>query len=214
VYSPLVEERATTPRPYHSKLREEQAERTRGLIAQAARARFLDAGWSGTSVRSVAAAAGVAEATVYSIYGSKAGLASSLVDTVDADADVERLVAELQAGGGNPRAQLAAFVGFDRRLFEHGGSVLRVILEGRRQEPDLAAAYAEGRSRGERGRREVFGSWPRSAWRKGMNVNRAIDVYAIVSSIETYDIATVERGWSPDHVERWWLDTLIEQLLA
>jgi TetR/AcrR family transcriptional regulator, regulator of cefoperazone and chloramphenicol sensitivity len=47
-----------------------------------------------------------------------------------------------------------------------------------------------------------------------MNVNRAIDVSAIVSSIETYDIATVERGWSPDHVERWWLDVLTEQFLA
>ena len=209
-----MDEPAPTPRRYHSRLREEQAGRTRELIAQAARARFLEAGWAGTSVRSVAAAAGVAEATVYSAYGSKAGLARSLVDTADADAGVARLLAELQAGAGDPRAQLAAYIGFDRRLFEHGGAVLRVILEGRRQEPDLAAAYAEGRGRGERGRREVFGAWPRSAWRTGVDVGRALDVYAVVCSFETYDVATVERGWSPDEVERWWHDTLTAQLLA
>ena len=207
-------EPATTPRRYHSQLREDQAERTRRLIATAASARFLERGWAGTSVRSVAAAAGVAEATVYSVYGSKAGLAMSLVDSIDAGGDVGRLLSELAAGAGNPRAQLAAQVAFDRRLFEHGGPMLRVILEARRQEPDLAAAYAEGRSRGERGRREFFQSWPKSAWRRGITIDRALDVYAIVASFPTFEVATTDRGWSPDDVERWWLATLIEQLLA
>ena len=127
-----MDDDATTTRRYHSKVREEQAERTRRLIAKAASSRFLEAGWAGTSVRSVAKAAGVAEATVYSIYGTKAGLAMSLVDSIDEGADVERLLAELRAGVGTPRAQLAAQVGFDRRLFEHGGPMLRVIL----REPD------------------------------------------------------------------------------
>jgi AcrR family transcriptional regulator len=209
----FVEEPAP-PRQYHSALREEQAERTRRLIAQAARARFLEAGWAGTSVRSVAARAGVAEATVYAAYGNKAGLALALIDTADTEADTARLVAELHEGEGDPRRQLAANLRFDRRLFEHAGPVLRVIVEARRQEPDLAAAYAEGRARGDRGRRELFGSWPKSAWRKGMRPDRAVDVYAIVSSLETYDVATIERGWSPDAVERWWIDTLTGLLLA
>jgi hypothetical protein len=138
----------------------------------------------------------------------------SLIDSIDAGADVERLIGELAAGAGNPRAQLAAQVGFDRRLFERGGPMLSVILEGRRQEPDLAAAYAEGRDRGERGRREFFQSWPKSAWRRGISIDRALDVYAVVASFSTYEVATVERGWSPDDVERWWLATLTEQLLA
>ena len=78
-------------RRYSSALRAGQADRTRQLIAQAARARFLEAGWTGTSVRSVAAAAGVSEATVYAVYGNKAGLVRSLVDALDADADMGRL---------------------------------------------------------------------------------------------------------------------------
>ena len=209
-----VERTKPATRRYRSALREEQARRTRALIAQAARSRFLEAGWAGTSVRSVAAAAGVSEATVYAVYGNKAGLAGSLVDFADSAADVDQMLDELEKAQGDPAAQLAALVGFDRRLFERGGDVLRVIVEARRQEPDLAAAYADGRSRGDRVRREIFATWPATAWREGLGVEQALDIYAVLCSIESYDIATRERGWTPVHVERWWHQTLIEQLLA
>src|SRR6478735_5196343 len=96
----FVDESAATSRPYRSALRAEQAERTKLLIARAARQRFVDAGWAGTSVRSVATAAGVSEATVYAVYGTKAGLAVSLVDSADAAADVQRLLGELSAAVG------------------------------------------------------------------------------------------------------------------
>ncbi len=203
-----------TSRPYRSALREEQADRTRSLIAQAARARFLESGWARTSVRSVAAAAGVSEATVYAVYGSKAGLASSLIDEGDARAGVDRVMAELEAGAGDPAAQLRAFVGYDRRLFERHGDVLRVLIEGRRQEPDLEAAYVDGRGRGDSQRRAVFAGWPKKAWRRGVDLQQALDVYSFTCSMEAFDIATAERGWTPDEVERWWGDTLAARLLA
>jgi AcrR family transcriptional regulator len=200
-------------RPYRSALREEQAQRTKLLIARAARERFVATGWAGTSVRSVADAAGVSEATVYAVYGTKAGLAVSLVDSADDAADVDRVRRDL-ARAGDPRRQLAAFAGFDRRLFEHGGDGLRVIVEGMRNEPALAAAYEEGRGRGETARREVFAAWPSSARRRGVSLQRALDVYAVTVSLQSYDIATRERGWAPDRLERWWVDTLAEQILA
>jgi AcrR family transcriptional regulator len=209
-----VDKVETAARPYHSALREEQAERTKLRIARAARKRFVAGGWAGTSVRSVAAAAGVSEATVYAVYGTKAGLAVSLVDSADEAADVERVMRELSAAEGDPRGQLAAFVGFDRRLFERGGDGLRVLVEGMRNEPALVAAYQEGRGRGDRTRREVFSTWPAAARRRGVTVQRALDIYAVTVSIQAYDIATGERGWSADRVERWWLETLGEQLLA
>ena len=105
-------------RTYRSELREQQAERTRELIATSARERFLDKGWAGTSVRSVAEGAGVSEATVYSVYGSKAGLATSLIDAAEQSANVHQAVTELQERAGQPAEQLRAFVAFDRRLFE------------------------------------------------------------------------------------------------
>ena len=201
-------------RPYRSALREEQAEQTRLRIARAARDRFVERGWAGTSVRSVATAAGVSEATVFAVYGSKAGLALSLIDSADADADTARALAELAAAGGDPHGQLAALVAFDRRLFEHGGEVIRVIVEGRRNEPALADAYAEGRRRGDRNRRAVFETWPDSAFRPGMTLDKALDVYALTISLDTYEIAVRERGWRPDAVEAWWITSLGRAILS
>ena len=57
---------------------------------------------------------------MFAIHGNKAGLARSLLDTVDAGADVPRLMSDLEAAEGDPVAQLAAWVTFDRRLFERG----------------------------------------------------------------------------------------------
>jgi hypothetical protein len=104
-------------------------------------------------------------------------------------------------------------VSFDRRLFELGGDLLRILAEGRRQQPDLGAAYEEGRSRGDRERRTVFSSWPADVWRPGMSADRAVAIYGITVSLEGFDTATREYGWSPDDVESWWLSTLVELLL-
>jgi hypothetical protein len=123
-------------------------------------------------------------------------------------------MSELAQAAGDPRSQVAAFVGYDRRLFEHGGDALRVIVEGMRNEPALAAAYDEGRGRGEHARREVFSTWPASARRQGVTLQRALDAYAITVSLQAYDIAVHERGWAPDRVERWWIDTVAAQILA
>jgi AcrR family transcriptional regulator len=203
-----------TTRPYRSRLREDQAERTRRLIADAARARFLERGWAGTSVRSVAEGAGVSQATVYNAYGSKAGLATSLIDAAEVSADLQRAVAELTERVDDPAGQLRAFVAFDRRLYQHGGDVLRVLAEGRRQHPELAAAYGEGRRRGDEQRRRMFTSWPQQVWGRGVDVDRAVAAYGSLVTLEGFDTATGDYGWSPDEIEDWWADALTTLLLA
>lgn len=202
-----------TTRSYRSDLRNQQAELTRSAIAAAARAAFLEHGWSGTSIRKVAELAKVSEATVYAVYRSKAGLAGSLIDTVDAQADVDRVLGELDAAERDPAAQLAAFVGFDRRLYEDGGDVIRLLVEAGRHQPELAAVAAEGRSRGNAQRRRVFSQWPARAWRRGVGVDRALDIYAVTVTIGSFDEAIEHRGWSPDAIEAWWRGSLTEQLL-
>lgn len=204
----------TPSRRYRSELREQQAGRTRELIAASARARFLAKGWAGTTVRSVAEGAGVSEATVFSVYGTKAGLAISLIDAAEQDADVARAVAELEEHAGKPVDQLRAFVGFDRRLYESAGDVLRILAEARRQHPELGAAYDEGRNRGDKQRRAAFSSWPTDAWRAGDDVTSAVAVYGIVVSLDTFATATRDYGWSADDVEVWWHETLTELLLS
>lgn len=62
------------PRRYVSSRRARQAEQTRTEIVAAAAELFAHAGWRATTVAAVAARAGVAIDTIYSGFGSKAGL--------------------------------------------------------------------------------------------------------------------------------------------
>ena len=119
-------------RSYDSPKRRAQADETRRAIADAARRLFLERGWSATRVRDVAAESGVSEPTVFAVYGNKAGLAMGLLDSLDDDADVPRMLGGLKDAEGDPREQLAVLLAFDRRLFEHGAEAIVVIREAGR----------------------------------------------------------------------------------
>lgn len=71
-------------RTYSSPLRAEQAQAARRRILDAARAQFLDRGWTGTTVKVIADA--VAPATVYAIFGTKRAVLSVLIDEALANA--------------------------------------------------------------------------------------------------------------------------------
>lgn len=200
-------------RKYDSPRRREQARATREEIAQVARQLFAERGWAATTVRDIARAARVSEPTIYNIYGGKAGIAIALVDTVDLGADVAQQLSELAPAEGDPERQLGAMVAFDRRLFERGGDVIAMMREAGRVEPDLAAAYQEGRQRGRATQRRVFSSWSTSALRDGVDIDGACDVYAGLCNIDTYRSLTDEQGWTPDRVQRWWHESLARLLL-
>ena len=202
-----------TRRAYDSPRRREQARETRKRIADAARALFLAHGWAGTRVRDVAREAGVAEPTVYAIYGSKAGLALALVDAVDMSADASQLAADMKAAGGDAERELAALVAFDRRLFERGGDSIALLRDAGRSEPELQAAYEEGRARGDRVHQRVFSGWPRAAYREGTDAHVAADTFAALCNVDVFRLLSEERGWSPDRIQHWWHDSLVRLLL-
>lgn len=203
-----MSEGAASRRTYDATRRLATAMQTRAEIAAAARRLFVSRGWGQTTVREIAREASVSEPTVYKAYGGKAGLALALVDAVDLAADVPRQLAELDAASGDPPGQLAAMVAFDRRLYERGGDVIRLLREAARTEPQLAAAYTEGRGRGEALRRNVFSTWP------SVDTTAACDTYAALVNVDVYTTLIDERQWTPDRVEHWWGTTLVRLLLA
>ncbi|WP_436757533.1 TetR/AcrR family transcriptional regulator [Streptosporangium sp. V21-05] len=201
-------------RRYDSLRRATQARETRVEIARAARRLFLSQGWAATTVREVAREAGVSVPTVYAAYGNKTGLTRALADAADLSADAPRMLERLEASAGDPGRQLAAMAAYDRRLFERAGDVIALVREAARTEPELAAAYRDGRGEGDRNRELVFSSWPDGVLRDGLDVPSAVDVYAALCNIDVYTTLTVERGWSPDRVERWWSEALARELLG
>jgi hypothetical protein len=88
----------TSRRRYHSAIRQEHAEQTRVRIRDAARRLFSKHGFAGTTVRAIAQEAGVAEPTVYAVYGSKSTIFTALMEALEAEAGIEELHAQLVVG--------------------------------------------------------------------------------------------------------------------
>lgn len=203
----------TGRRRYDSLRRTARAQETRAEIAEAARKLFVAKGWSATTVREVAAEAGVSVPTVYAAYGDKTGLVRALADSADLAADVPREVEDLEAAT-TPAGQLAAMAAYDRRLFERAGDVIALVREAGRTEPELATAYLAGRAAGDRIRVEVFSAWPAGVLRAGLDVAEAVDRYAALCNLDVFTTLTEERSWPPERVERWWTELLPRELLA
>lgn len=111
-----------------------------GLLAVALR-EFVDKGYGGASIRSIAQKTGVSLSAMYYHYSSKQDL---LVAMLDAGMDVfeQRLAGELQATEPTPTGQLLAFVAalVRFRTYEQEQSHL-VQTETRNLEPESRAAY-------------------------------------------------------------------------
>ncbi len=80
---------ATATRAYRSAHREEQARRTRRRVLVAATEAFLSRGYAGTTMRSVAAEAGVSVARLEQQFATKAGLLKAAIDVAIAGDDEE-----------------------------------------------------------------------------------------------------------------------------
>ena len=93
-------------REYHSTRREQQAQATRAAIVAAARTLFVRDGYAATSVRAIAAEAGVSDQTIYAAFGSKRALLTALWNALDVNAGVMELRDRLQAAHGDPGRQL------------------------------------------------------------------------------------------------------------
>jgi AcrR family transcriptional regulator len=80
-------------------LRAKQRERGREVVRDAAEELFLANGYSGTPVTEVAKHAGVAEKTVYNLFGTKAGLLLDLFSVRVAGGVEDWLVSQHQQVG-------------------------------------------------------------------------------------------------------------------
>src|SRR6187551_3072688 len=120
-----------------------QAEQTRVEILRAARQRFAADGYAATSVKDIAAQAGVSVQTVYDSVGSKADLVRRLNDMIDVEAGVGEIAVTIPTTT-DPAAVARVPAMITRRIVERCGDILRACLDGARAEPDLGHVVDEG----------------------------------------------------------------------
>ena len=184
-------------------MRERQAEFTRNEILLAARRLFADRGFTQTSVRDIAQAAGVSAQTVYDSIGSKQAVVARLNDLIDSEAGIGAIVGST-AASGDPQQVAALSARITRSMLENCEDIVRALVTGAAAEPELQVVLGEGHRRHVEGARKVVHML------QDMKVlahpAEAAATSETLAAITDFRFALVLResyGWSLDRIEEW-----------
>jgi AcrR family transcriptional regulator len=208
----LTKPRVPERRVYESVVRERQAGETRLRIAAAARRLLQETGYAGMTIPAVAKAAGVAVPTVYSIFGSKKGIVTELLDAArfgdefqDLRAAVMKVTDPLELLKYPPR--------FARKIYDAEIPVENLLRGAGMVAPELAAVEQERDCMRYDSQAMVIDSLERAKLlRPELTRERARAVLWAMTSREIYRMLVRTRGWIGDEYEEWLHRTLLWEL--
>jgi AcrR family transcriptional regulator len=198
-----------TGRPSYRQL---QAMETKRRIAQAARRVFSDGGYAATSIELVAREAGVAERTVYAVFGGKKPILAAICDEWLAESDVAGLGGQILAEP-DPTRRLALMAHLNRRQWEFGHDVVPMLEAAAASDAEVARMLANWKE--ERARIIHAAVRPLApALRPGLTWKEAAATVRALSAPEAYSELVKGEGWKPDRYEKWLARLLATELLA
>jgi AcrR family transcriptional regulator len=194
--------------PYDNSSRAAAAAATRTKVLAAARDAFLTRGYTATTIRGIAEAAGVSQETVYKRFGNKARLLKDVYDVAMAgDEEAAPIGARPEAiavrEATHPEDAVTAYAALCRGLTGRAGGLMRIVATARGGDPDLDAFVDTVDAERLTGATLIAGLWAERGWlRPGLDVDRARDLIWTLNSPDVWLLLT-RRGWSPQDYESW-----------
>lgn len=201
-------------RRYDSRVRDEAARSTRRRAVLAARELFLTRGYAATTVKEIAAAAGVSEQTVYGRIGGKAAILKAVYDTVLAGDDepvpmAERPEFRRMRDAPDARSLLVAYAEVATQLNVRLRPVLELVHGARAVEPDLDALARTGAHERRIGTTMFARNFvERGFARPDLDVEAVVDLVWVLNSPEVYLLQVRENGRGDEEYRRWLAATL------
>ncbi|MDQ3659688.1 MAG: TetR/AcrR family transcriptional regulator [Actinomycetota bacterium] len=213
----LIVGNVKSKRRYKSRVREDQARRTRETILRTAQRQFLGSGYAATTIAAIAAEAGVSVDTIYKTFGGKPGLVRAIYErglkgrgSVPAYQRSE----EIRMRESDPRTIMRKW---GRLAAEVGTEVTPIQLLVRSAagtDPDAAALLKEIAAHRLKRMRDVARFLAdRDYLRDGVSVAQAADVMWTCTSAELYELLVLQRGWSLRRFGEFVADFMISALL-
>jgi AcrR family transcriptional regulator len=207
-------------RSYRSPVREQRAQRTRRAVLSAARSLFVAQGYPTTTLAHIAAQAHVSVDTVYAAVGAKPVLLRLLLETAISGTDeavpaherdyVRQMKAEPRA-----RRKLEIYAGAVRSIGERMGPLHLALRDAAAQDPELARIHNEIAQRRAANMRLLVADLMQTGdLRADLGVDEVADVIWSMNSAEFYRLLVQERGWTPEHFQRWLTATWHRLFLA
>src|SRR5947209_14288335 len=201
-------------RPYHSRLRQRQAEETRRRILEAAHEVFESCGYAVTTLEAIAEKALVSPKTIAAVFGSKRALLAAVINPEAFSTPVKLLIEELRATE-DPSRQVSLVAQITRQAYEQLGSSLELLRTASAVAPELADLAQQIEVRRRQNQARLIASLrERGMLHPGLSFEEAADVLWALTSYDLYRMLVVEQSWEPERYETWLAQLLVQQLLA
>lgn len=191
--------------------REQRARATRGRIVARATDLFLEQGYTATTVDAIATAAGVATATVYQAFGTKAAvLAAALDESIVGDADEAPLLDREWVTDAreerDPEQRLAIVVANAAKIAARTAPLKDVMRDAAATEPAIRDLLTRDDARRLQTQHELVqiavGDDPSEA---------DLAAFFLLVNSHSYLLASRHLGWSETRWRRWLIETLSRQ---
>jgi AcrR family transcriptional regulator len=204
-------------RSYDASRRQEQARRTRARIIEAAERHFVDDGYAGTTIATIAADADVSADTIYKSFGGKSGLVRAIRERAlqgDGPVPAEARSDALHARASSGREIIEAWGALTAEIAPRVAPILLLVRAAAISDPEGRAMLDEM----DRDRlRRMTGNARRlrsgGHLRAGITLAQAADVLWTYSAPELFELLVLRRGWSPKRYGRFVADAMIDALL-
>ena len=205
-------------RPYDSRARREQAARNRDVALDVSERLFLERGYAGTSIASIAQEAGLSVQTIYKVFGSKSGLVKAIYFRgllgKGADPAYERSDA-MREREADPRTIMRKWGVLTTEVASVVSPIRLLMRSAALADPEMERLLREtDEDRLERMRHHARFLKDRGYLREGVTLEKATDVLWTCSSVEIYDLLVVQRGWPLPRFAKFVADFMITALLS
>jgi AcrR family transcriptional regulator len=210
----------TGRRGYVSAARTQRARQTRRRVIDAATRLFVAQGYASTTMRVIAAEAGVSIPTVELIFGTKAQLLHVVLDVAIAGDDepipvLSRAWAQDAQSTDDVVEFLSAVAEVLQEAQVRSAGVMLAAYEAAASDPDIYVLVNDRELQRERTAGWIVdGVLGRASLRAGLDRAAAVDTVWMLMDPVVFSRFTRRRGWSADRYGAWFADSVAELLVG
>lgn len=204
-------------RQYRSPRRDAAAATTRAAIRDAATALFLEQGFTATTMREVAARAGVGERTLYDTFSSKTALFHHVVGVAIVGDELDMAVADrpefhAALAERDPHRAVALFADYSAAVLERAGPLIMVAVESAGADADMRRFSDQGAAASQANAAAFVASLAEHGLMAGDDAELSAVVFTLASP-HVHQLLCAHSGWSPEQYRRWLQAALARELL-
>jgi len=208
-------------RSYDSPLRKAQAAATRRAIIDAAATSFIERGYVATSIETIAEAAGVSRATVFTSVGGKKELLKKAYD-VALVGDDEPVPFPLRPASLAVRAEpdparfLVGYAGLLIDMYARLAPIYEAVRGAASADPEVRDVFEAIITERRIGAGHVVGDLlaKGATLRDGLDEDGAADILWVLIDAGLFHLLVHRRGWTTERFQAWLADTIQRQLLG